>query len=236
MIDAMKLLDRIASHVPHKEHVFISITGGGGKSSLMRALAAFYRAEGKRVLMTTSTKIQSPEFFDWGADYCFTSFSEVSAFEFERGCTVLYACSMEDDIRKLKAPISEELLALKQKYDVTICEADGSRHLPLKIHTQRDPVIYGFSDFTIAVMGAWAYGKEAREVTFGYEEKGIVDKAFLNTYISCPEGLLKGNPDMILVNGIDGGLSPEPFKELSWPQNIKVIGGSLVENTVAFEI
>ena len=229
------LLDRIASFVPQGEHVFISITGGGGKSSLMKALAAFYRAEGKKVLITTSTKIQSPAFDDWGADYCFTSFSEASAFEPYFGCTVLYACSMED-IRKLTAPPEEKLLALKQRYDVTICEADGSRHLPLKIHTQRDPVIYGFSDVTIAIMGAWAYGKEVSEVTFGSDGDGIVDKAFLNGYISCPEGLLKGNPGVVLINGMDGGVSPEPFRELNWPHTVKVIGGSLVENTVAFEI
>lgn len=236
MIDAMKLLDRIASFVPQGEHVFISITGGGGKSSLMKALAAFCRAEGKRILMTTSTRIQSPEFFDWGADYCFTSFSEVAVFGPERGCTVLYACSMEDDVHRLRAPSEEELLALKQRYDVTICEADGSRRLPLKIHTQRDPVIYGFSDVTIAVMGAWAFGKEAREVTFGCDRDCIVDRAFLNTYISYPEGLLKGNPDVVLINGIDGGASPEPFRELDWPQTVKVIGGSLAENSLAFEI
>lgn len=230
------LLDRIASFVPQGEHVFISITGGGGKSSLMKALAAFYRAERKKVLITTSTKIQSPAFHDWGADCCFTSFSEASAFEPDSGCTVLYACSMEENVRKLTAPPAEELLALKQRYDVTICEADGSRHLPLKIHTQRDPVIYGFSDVTIAIMGAWAYGKEVREVTFGSDGDGIVDKAFLNGYISCPEGLLKGNPGVVLINGMDGGVGPEPFRELNWPQNVKVIGGSLVENTVAFEI
>ena len=201
----------------------------------MRALAAFYKEGGKTVLMTTSTRIQSPEVYDWGADYCFTSFPEVSAFNPEPGCTVLYACST-DDIGKLRAPSEENNLALKQRYDVTICEADGSRHLPLKIHTQRDPVIYGFSDITIAVMGAWAYGKEVREVTFGSDGDGIVDKAFLNACILSPEGLLKGNPAVILINGIDGGLSPEPFRELDWPHTVKVIGGSLAENTVAFEI
>ena len=79
------LLNRIASFVPQGEHVFISITGGGGKSSLMKALAAFYRAERKKVLITTSTKIQSPAFHDWGADCFFTSFSEASAFEPDSG-------------------------------------------------------------------------------------------------------------------------------------------------------
>jgi len=236
MINAMKLLDKIASLVPKKEHVFISITGGGGKSSLMRDLAALYRKEGKKVLITTSTKIQSPVFYDWGTDVNFTFFEEASAFEPKPGCVVLYASNMQDDVQKLKAPFEERVLALTQKYDVIICEADGSRLLPLKFHTQRDPVIYGFSDITIAVMGAWAYGKEAWEVTFGNDSDNIVDKAFLNTYISRPDGLLKGNPHVVLVNGIDGGLSPEPFMQLNWPHAVKVVGGSLVENTLAFEL
>lgn len=232
----MKLLERISNLVPEKEHVFISITGGGGKSSLMKNLAARFRAEGKKVFITTSTQIQSYLFFDWGTDRNFTMFDEAYAYEPEGPCSVLYASNMQDNVQKLKAPFEERVCKMAAKYDVTLCEADGSRQLPLKFHTQRDPVIYPFSDFTIAVLGGWAYGREIWEVTYGNEGDGPVDNTFLNKYISHPDGLLKGNPDMVLVNGIDGDTSPEPFMELNWPEGLKIVGGSLRDDRLEFEL
>lgn len=232
----MSLLERIVELVPKKENVFISITGGGGKSSLMKSLAARFRSEGKKVLITTSTQIQSYLFFDWGTDKNFTFFEEAYAYEPDGPCTVLYASNLQDNVQKLKAPFEERVHKMSRKYDVTICEADGSRHLPLKYHTARDPVIYPFSDLTIAVLGAWAYGKEAWEVTYGYDGDNVVDQAFLNNYIKSPDGLLKGRPDYVLVNGLDGGVDPQPFKDLAWPEGTKVLGGSLMEDKLEFEL
>jgi len=85
-------------------------------------------------------------------------------------------------------------------------------------------------------MGAWAYGKEAWEVTFGYDGDNLVDQTFLNHYISSPDGLLKGRPDYVLVNGLDGDVKAEPFMFLSWPKGTRVLGGSLMNNTLEFEI
>ena len=232
----MNLLERISLLVPEKEHVFISITGGGGKSSLMKNLAALFRAQGKKVFITTSTQIQSYLFFDWGTDKNFTVFEEAYAYNPEGPCAVLYASNMQDNVQKLKAPFEERVLKMALKYDVTLCEADGSRQLPLKFHTQRDPVIYPFSDYTIAVLGGWAYGKEIWEVTYGSDKDGLVDPSFLNSYISHPDGLLKGDPDLVLVNGIDGGIDAGPFMQLLWPEGLKVIGGSLREDSLEFEL
>lgn len=232
----MSLLGKIAGFVPESERTFISITGGGGKSSLMKALAAWYKNAGKQVLITTSTKIQSPVFFDWGTDAGFFEYGEIEKHRPEGPESILFGCKIQDDIHHLKGPAEYELRALKNRFDVVICEADGSRHLPLKYHTPRDPVIYGFSDFTIAVMGAWAYGSEAWEVTFGYDGDSKVDVPFLNAYIESADGLLKGNPDMVLVNGIDDGLDYKPFETLHWPAGLKVIGGSLRDDAEVFEL
>jgi len=232
----MTLLENIAGRMPAKEHVFISITGGGGKSSLMKGLAAKFRTEGKRVLVTTSTKTGSPVAFDWGTDYAFFSWEEIAAFKPQSPCSVLFGYKMQDGIQRLKAPPEHELKTLCERFDAVICEADGSRHLPLKFHSSRDPVIFPFSDFTIAVMGAWAYGRDAWEVTFGYDGDSKVDQAFLNAYIASPDGLLKGKPNLVLVNGMDGGQDPAPFKALDWPAGLSVAGGSLLNNTVEFEL
>ena len=232
----MSLLERIVKLVPEKENVFISITGGGGKSSLMKSLASRFRAEGKKVLIATSAEVQSYLFYDWGSDKGFTVFEGAIAYEPEGPCTVLYASNLQDNVQKLKAPFEDRVYRMSRKYDVTICEADGSRHLPLKYHTARDPVIYPFSDLTIAVMGAWAFGKEAWEVTYGYDGDNKVDEGFLNNYIKSPDGLLKGKPDYVLVNGLDSGVDSSPFMYLAWPQGTKVLGGSLLEDKLEFEL
>lgn len=232
----MSLLENIIGKIPEKDHVYISITGGGGKSSLMKDLAKIYKQQGKSVLLTTSTHIQSPVFYDWGADYEIFSFADFADLTLDKSSCVLFGYKMNDDIQRLKSPAEHEIEALKNKFDVVICEADGSRHLPLKFHTFRDPVIFPFSDYTIAVLGAWAYGKEAWEVTFGYDGDRTVDTGFLNAYIEDENGLLKGKPDLVLVNGIDNGLDYKPFSSLNWPKNLKVLGGSLLENSLSFEL
>ena len=50
---------------------FISITGSGGKTSLIKGFSRFLGALGKSVLITTSVKIQSPCCYDWGTGYIY---------------------------------------------------------------------------------------------------------------------------------------------------------------------
>ncbi len=49
----------------------VSITGSGGKTSLMIAMARHARAIGQSVLITTTTKLGSPMLIDYGADFIF---------------------------------------------------------------------------------------------------------------------------------------------------------------------
>lgn len=49
----------------------VSITGSGGKTSLMIAMARHARAIGQSVLITTTTKLGSPMLVDYGADFIF---------------------------------------------------------------------------------------------------------------------------------------------------------------------
>ena len=70
------------------EKTFISITGGGGKTTLMTEFASYLRSSGKRVLMTTSTKIMSPYKHDYKADRIFSDDSVQSFI-----CSVQFASS-----------------------------------------------------------------------------------------------------------------------------------------------
>lgn len=43
-----------------RERRVISLVGGGGKTTTMYALAEIFREEGKKVIVTTSTHLQTP--------------------------------------------------------------------------------------------------------------------------------------------------------------------------------
>jgi len=226
----MKLSDYLINEF--KGSKFISVTGGGGKSSLLKLLGSCIR--NRSVLLTTTTKFQNPEFFDWGCDYCFSDNGDMETFKVEQPCRVLFANKYPKDNKKWQSPDLEFLEKISANFDITIAEADGSRRLPLKIHTQRDPVIATSNDYSITVMGIWALGSKINENVFGYQKDGIVDQSFLNWYINTPQGLLKGNAKMVIVNGSENATEEQMtmIRKANWPKNVKVIAASILNDEI----
>lgn len=201
---------------------FVSITGGGGKTTTMIGLARHLKARGKKVLITTTTKVASPYQLDYGQDVIFSD-DQVLNFEPKATQSVFFAQLSEED-QKWRSPGFEILSKLYDRYDVILSEADGSRHLPIKIHTDRDPQIHPLTTATISLMGVWAVGKNTREVAFGPSPDAMVDKDFLNWYIANEQGLLKGsllNKRAILFNGCDKDYDEELLKNLTIPKDVK---------------
>ena len=205
------------------ERPFISLTGGGGKTTLMADLASWLRSRGKRVLMTTTTKIMSPYVHDYGADRIFGDDSVLSYFPGKPVC-VLYAIS-DEVTHKWKSPPFETLDVLRDRYDVIINEADGSRRLPFKVHTQRDPVVPAFTTDTVSITGLWGIGKKACEVSFGDDRDTVIDEGYLQWYIDDAQGLLKGSIPghrTVLFNGADGCPDRSVLSRLSYPDDVRV--------------
>lgn len=159
-----------------KDASVISITGAGGKTSLMIALADIFSSYGERVLVTTTTKVQSDLKFN-GA----TSF-----WNYQNG--------------KCISPGEQAIRDMISKYDKTIIEADGARNLALKFHTSRDPVVINETDATLSVVGLSALGKRTEDVLFGYDElkkkkndiPEICSLSFIEDLIDDRDGVLKG--------------------------------------------
>lgn len=226
----MTFIEEIASHI--KNPKFISITGAGGKTSLMKALAQYYKKAGKSVLMTTTTKIQNPLFFNWGADFKFSD--ELAILQVDASKPVIALFGKEFmDIKKWQAPRMEMIGALSRKFDVVICEADGARQLPMKYHTDRDPVIHPETTCTIAVMGLWAIGNPACDQVCGWDTEEMIDKSFLDDYVCDEQGIMKGNPDIIVLNGTDIATEKQlqTAQDVDWPNDVIVIEGSVQENS-----
>ena len=212
---------------------FVCLMGGGGKTTLMIGLADYLKKLGKRVLITTTTKIMSPHLLDYGADRIFAD-DGVLSFIPEGPICVLYALSDGVSSRWISPPL-ENLNILRSRYDVIISEADGSKRLPLKVHTQRDPVVPAFTTDTVAVTGLWGIGLKAAEVSFGDDRDIVVDLDYLQWYVDNPQGLLKGSIEghrTILFNGADGYSDLSVLHTLKYPEDVRVYACSEKEGKI----
>lgn len=171
---------------------FISITGGGGKTTLLSLFGQYLKNTGRSVLLTTTTKVQAPLYHDYLADHVFQSEASILSYEVEKGSMVFYAEKNSLDVKKAFAPRPEILDVLADRFDCILCEADGSRGLPMKIHSSRDPVIHPKTTSVIAVMGAGALFGKICYVVFGDEGETFVDEKYLKGYFDNPEAVLKG--------------------------------------------
>ena len=135
--------------------MIIAVVGSGGKTTLIKKLAARYRREGKTVLVTTTTHMFIEE------DTLLTDDAEqiISAIQ-ETG----YAMAGVPDGIKIKALSRETFEAVCACADVVLVEADGSKHMPLKYPNDTEPVIPEHTAEIIVVCGMNAIGRRAREV------------------------------------------------------------------------
>ncbi len=219
------------------DKAFISLIGGGGKTTLMIGYASYLRSIGKSVLMTTTTKIMSPSFHDYKADLMFSDDSVLS-FRPNGPCAILYAID-NPDTRKWSCPPMQNLERLMDIYDVVINEADGSKRLPVKVHTSRDPVVPKFTTYTISVLGLWAIGKKTGDVAFGELRNLVVDKDYLNWIIQDREGLLKGSIKgrrAVVFNGAEEKDYSLVLRSLNYPEDVRVLAVSEKEERIYEQI
>lgn len=221
------MTEELRKHLLPEGRGFVSVTGGGGKTSFLIFFSKVLKEEGKSVLLTTTTKIEPPWRREWGVDRVFSD-SSVLCHVPRPGEAVLYAIPFSEG--KWSAPGEEDLAKLSGMYDVVIAEADGSRHRPLKVHTKRDPVIHPLTTATVAVLGLWGIGKEIKTAVFGDEREGTVDDEYLDWYIKAPEGLLKGlrGNKLVLLNGAES----YPAPKLELPSDVALCAASLREGRI----
>ena len=137
-----------------------AFVGAGGKTSLIRKYVNQYRAEGKKVFVTTTTHMFIEEdtlLTDDGAEI-------ICALE-KTG----YAMAGIPEGRKITALSAETYLEVCSHADVVLVEADGSKHMPIKFPNDNEPVIPANADEIIIVCGLQAIGRKAEEVSHRLE-------------------------------------------------------------------
>ena len=135
--------------------MIIAVVGSGGKTTLIKNLAKKYRAEGKTVLVTTTTHM----FIEEDTLLTDDAGTIIRALR-EKGCAM---AGIPDGI-KFRALSPETFRTVCAQADVVLVEADGSKHMPLKFPNATEPVIPENTDEIIVVWGPHGLGKPAREV------------------------------------------------------------------------
>ncbi len=158
----------------------------------MVKLAKLYAEKGKRVLVSTTTKLRLPKDQEYECDTYFLDDKALS-YHPASGERVFYT----HVTHKAVAPPLKHLEAMLDRYDVILLEADGSMNLGLKLHEQRDPVVPPFVTGTLALVSMSLLGEPFGNNCFGSEyyledfpEKTIT----LDTYsklLEHKEGILK---------------------------------------------
>lgn len=132
-----------------------AFVGAGGKTTLLKKMAAQYRSEGKTVFVTTTTHM----------------FSEEDTLTTDDADAIIHALR-EHGYAMAGVPQGEKITALsKQTFDsvcayadMVLVEADGSKMLPLKYPNVTEPVIPENTDEIYVVCGLNALGQKAKDV------------------------------------------------------------------------
>lgn len=133
----------------------IAVVGSGGKTTLIKKLAARYRSQGRTVFVTTTTHMFIEE------DTLLTDDAEVIIRALEERGMVMAGVPERN---KIKALSPQTFDAVSATADVVLVEADGSKHMPLKFPNATEPVIPPKVEEIVVVWGPQGLGKPAREV------------------------------------------------------------------------
>lgn len=209
----------------------ISLVGGGGKTTLMFALANELAREGRKVLVTTTTKIYEPSSYEvpkvlLGED------SERLLMEVKKELGKhrwLVLAKKRTEEGKLLGVEPDFVQKLSMIADYVIVEADGSKGRPIKVHGETEPVVPDCTTLFVILVGAdgiskpflpeWVFRYEKAKESLKIDEgKEMTPEVLLKLFV--PEGgLLKGKPPqartVVFINKVDGPLELSLARGLS---------------------
>lgn len=141
-----------------KGHI-VSLVGGGGKTTLLHAMADHCARKGWRVFVTTTTHIRQPASGYAPDDAALNAL-------WQAGQYAVIGTPAENGKLTLPRP---QLLRRMTQADAVFIEADGAKRCPCKVPAAHEPVLLPQSDIVLAVAGLSALGKPLRKVCFRYD-------------------------------------------------------------------
>jgi len=206
-IDPLVLLDK---------KKYVTFVGGGGKTSIAEYLAGLAIREGRRVAVTTTTKIWARE--------PYALFGRTASQKERQASFLRVGKSVEQG--KLTGLTAGEVEDVGRDFDLVLIEGDGSKALPLKYPAPYEPVIPPLTDVTIVVAGLDALSGRVAEQVFRWEllskASGAagVDRVTPSLFLRLFEadGLLKGvdrQNALIILNKYDACRERQKVPELA---------------------
>ena len=206
-------LDAVISNRAGSVPRCITVTGSGGKTTIVEQMARLWADRGLSVLVTTSTRMAHPAVHAYPFEQ-FVPYTHGGGDlpEPRGGQVVLFGLDSTD---KLAAPPMETITKVARRFDRVLVEGDGARGLPLKIHAQRDPVIPDITELVIVVVGLKALGRSLDEQVMYLSDRfrlvtryggTLVTPQVYRLLLEHPEGLLKGSamvPVIVYCNQSD---------------------------------
>jgi molybdenum cofactor cytidylyltransferase len=181
-------------------HELVAIVGAGGKTTILHALGRELAATGRKVILTTTTRMAPDQIADpvcWSDDP-----REVDA-ALSVGAP-LFVLSDHDDGKVVGlGPDAVDHLFSSTSVDHLIAEADGARTMSIKAPAAHEPVIPRTATTVIVVMGADAFGRPLGAVAHradritaltGFTEDDLVTPGRAAAILLHTEGGLKGIP------------------------------------------
>jgi probable selenium-dependent hydroxylase accessory protein YqeC len=229
----------------------ISLVGGGGKTSLMFALALTLSASGNKVISTTTTRIMPPApeqsscvIIESGEDLLMSK--AISELEKHKHITLARLHSDEGKLRGIY-PETVDRLAKRKWAGYIINEADGSAGKPIKAPNTTEPVIPSSTSLVIAVAGMDALGSRLSQDTAfrpeiisrltGLSMGDVISEATIATLLTHPDGIIQYSPPgamiipyinkMDLTNPQQGISLAQAILKRQHPQIERVVLGSL---------
>lgn len=141
--------------------MIIAFVGSGGKTTIIKKYAQFYRNQGLKVFVTTSTHMYLEE------EILLCDDAKTIILKLLKDNYVFAGLPAKNN--KIKALSYQTYLEVCQFADVVLIEADGSRQKPLKYPNGSEPVIYDNVDEIVVVCGLNALGKMAQDVCHRFE-------------------------------------------------------------------
>lgn len=205
-----------------------AIIGGGGKTTLLYALAREL-SQSARVIVCTSTHIYPPAHLP-----CVIAerAGQVEAALEQANCVCVGTRSAHG---KFSVPaVSFPELAAMAKY--VLVEADGSRGKPLKAHAAHEPVVPPQANQTILVLGASGLGRRICDAAHRpelYAKKlGVPEDTVVTPELAAKLLELENLHTQVLVNQVETEDQLAQAKRLGAALSCRLLAGALLKEEV----
>lgn len=222
------------------EESVLTLVGAGGKTSLSLYLAALLAERGKKVVLTTTTRIyplprgEAPLILEENP----RRLEEEVKNLFHRRSLVQVGQRMEEEKVVGLQPETVEIL-FKAGAERVLVEADGARGLAFKFPGENEPVLPRPAGRVLVVLGAWGLGQpfsprichrpELISRYLDWEEGKLLEGEDLASLLLHPRSYLprlQGEKVSVILNGARGPWQENECRRLA----VKLLGEGQLEN------